>query len=251
MNILFFTKSKPYTCLAAQALKDAGHSIDIVCKDKQSFLESDLQIWCLKNGITVYTNDDLYKHLSNGTLCRYDLAISNTYGKKIKKEIIDYVDRRIFNVHCAPLPRYRGMFAYNWGIFQQETEWAVTAHYISEDFDTGEIIEVKRFPIDLKTITVKELEEKSQHYAYELTLKITNEFSNGGRPLGVPQQGETHYYSRKDYENLKRILPQDDADVVSRKIQACYCPPYEGAYLQCGNKRFPVMQGYEVEVDER
>lgn len=238
MNILFFTKSKPFTCKTLRELYNQGNSISVVCKSKSDFVGTEMGKWCRTNQILIYDNDSLYETLNAGNLPQFDLGISNTYGRLIKKQIIDHLRGRIFNIHCAPLPEYKGMFVYNWGIFHKETEWGVTAHYVNEKFDEGAIIEIAKFPIDPSTITVKELEQMSQEIGAELTLKIVRRFANGEDIRGTSQVSNGHYYSRADFEELKRVSLHDPAQVITKKIQACYCPPYEGAYFERDGKRF-------------
>ncbi len=241
MNILFFTKSKPYTCEILNRFYEQGHTVIVVCKDMESFRETTMQAMCGEMGIHVYDNQSIYRAIDKKTLPQCDLAISNTYGRLIKKPIIDFVDGRIFNVHCAPLPAYRGMFAYNWAIFNEEKSWAVTAHYVNEQFDEGEIIKATNFAIDPQMITVTELERESQKVGLELTLEVIRMFEKEKKPAGKKQEGAARYYSREDFEWLKRVTSRDSASVIHRKIRACWCPPYEGAYYECDGARFPLQ----------
>ena len=237
MKILFFTKSKPYTLKTLQELLLQGHQVTVVCKTYASFQNSDMHLWCKKNKIQVWENEELYTDKAIELIKQFDLGISNTYGKLIKKPIIDALNGRIFNVHTAPLPEYKGMFGYNWGIYNREEEWAVTAHYVNEMFDEGAIIKVKKFPIDAEHILVKELEELSQKLAYELTMELVNAFTDGKQPLGYKQEQEGKYYSKKDFETLKIITKEDSPEEIKRKIHACWCPPYEGAYVCKGEEK--------------
>lgn len=244
MRILFFTKSKPYTCQTLKDICERKHQVSIVCKSKVDFEGTEMQKWCFENNIRVYDNSELYDILESGELPKFDLGISNTYGRLIRKEIIEYFDGRIFNVHCAPLPQYKGMFIYNWGIFNEEDEWAVTAHYVNEKFDEGDIIEIVKFPIDKKNITVKELEQKSQKTAADLTLKIVDMYDRGETIPKIPQEGKGHYYKRVDFDELKKVTSADTAQVICKKIKACYCPPYEGAYWEHDGMRFYISKEY-------
>lgn len=238
MRILFFTKSKQFTCEILQKLCEDGHMVSVVCKTFADFAGTEMDRLCREQNVTVYDNVSLYEKLSAGQLPKFELGISNTYGRLIKKPVIDYVKGKIFNIHCAPLPEYKGMFAYNWGIFNHEREWGVTAHYVNEKFDEGDVIEIVRFSVDPDTITVKVLEHQSQQIGAELTLRLVERFAKGDEVVGVPQKSGGHYYSREDFEALKRVSPQESAETIARKIQACYCPPYEGAYLERDGKRF-------------
>jgi methionyl-tRNA formyltransferase len=52
-----------------------------------------------------------------------------------------------FNFHPAPLPEYKGRDLCYHAIMNGEREFGATVHYMDEGFDTGDIIEVGRFPM--------------------------------------------------------------------------------------------------------
>lgn len=241
MRILFLTKSKPYTNKLLKYLVNNEYDVRVVCKTYESFNNSEMEKYIIEKGIVFYDDEDLYKELAKGELPKFDLVISNTYGRLIKKELINWVDGKIINLHGAILPKYRGVFSYNWGIYNSEEEWGVTAHYVNEKLDEGDIIRISRFEIDSERITVKELETMTQEEAYYLTISIIKEFRKGIKPNAEMQSGEGTYYSRKDFEKLKHINKDDTADIVEKKIQSCWCPPHEGAYIEIGGTRYNLI----------
>jgi UDP-4-amino-4-deoxy-L-arabinose formyltransferase/UDP-glucuronic acid dehydrogenase (UDP-4-keto-hexauronic acid decarboxylating) len=52
-----------------------------------------------------------------------------------------------FNLHPGPLPRYAGLNAPSWAIYEGETTHAVTLHWLEPGIDTGAIAFEQRFPI--------------------------------------------------------------------------------------------------------
>ncbi len=241
MKILFLTKSKKFTNRLLRDLIEIGDEVTVVCKDYNSFSGTEMELFCKENRIKFLDNEDLYKALSENLLPQYDLAISNTYGKLIKKELISWTDGKIINLHGAILPDYKGAFTYNWGIYNLEKEWGATAHYVNESFDEGDIIEISRFGIDPSAITINQLEELTQEAAYYLSLKLIKAFRSGERPDAKKQNNDGRYYSRKDFEELKHISITDSEDVIKKKIHSCWCPPYEGAYIEIGGIRYFLM----------
>lgn len=242
MKILYFTKSKPYTCEVLRKLYAENHEVTIVCKNRESFEGTEMDCLCQKLGATVYDHDTVNDLVENNQLSTYDLGISNTYGRLIRPGVINHLNGKIFNLHAAPLPWYKGMFAYNWAIFNQESQWGVTAHYVNEKFDEGAIIEMRTFPIDPLRITVKELERESQRLAAEMTLQLVQKFEENGKLAAKPQESGGRYYSREDFERLKQIQMSDSAEVIRRKIHACWCPPYEGAYWEHDGVHFVICE---------
>lgn len=57
----------------------------------------------------------------------------------IKKDIIDYLPRRIINFHPSFLPWNRGYNPNYWSI-KENTPFGVSLHFIDEDIDSGPII---------------------------------------------------------------------------------------------------------------
>lgn len=71
----------------------------------------------------------------------------------------DYVPRAV-NFHPSPLPRYRGPYPLVQAILDDQTEWGATCHKLAAEFDTGDILAQRIFPmtpdechesLDLKT----------------------------------------------------------------------------------------------------
>jgi UDP-4-amino-4-deoxy-L-arabinose formyltransferase/UDP-glucuronic acid dehydrogenase (UDP-4-keto-hexauronic acid decarboxylating) len=52
-----------------------------------------------------------------------------------------------FNLHPGPLPRYAGLNAPSWAIYNGETEHGVTVHWMDPEIDTGAIAYQSRFPL--------------------------------------------------------------------------------------------------------
>ena len=52
-----------------------------------------------------------------------------------------------FNLHPGPLPRYAGLNAPSWAIYEGETRHAVTVHRMAADVDAGDVAYDEWFPI--------------------------------------------------------------------------------------------------------
>ena len=242
MNILLLTKSKKYTCKLIETIKNRHHIAAVVCKNREILENTQMKELCDANNIPVISNNEMYAMLKARQMPKIDLAISNTYGRLIRSPLIDWVNGNCINLHGAVLPDYKGLFTYNHGLLNNETSWGVTAHYVNERFDAGDIIEIRRFQIDPENISVLELENLAQKTAYELTLSLIERWEKEGPLCGIAQMEQGNYYSREDFEAAKEVKITDAADVVKRKIHAFWCPPYEGAYIVIDGERFQLME---------
>lgn len=75
----------------------------------------------------------------------YDIGISFMYQYKVPAEQVN--SKPWFNFHPAPLPEYKGRDLCYHAIMNGEKEFGATLHYMDEGFDTGDIIDVRRFPL--------------------------------------------------------------------------------------------------------
>ncbi len=149
------------------------------------------------------------------------------------------------NFHPAP-PEYPGSGCINFAIYDDVSRYGVTAHFINEKIDNGEIIEVRRFPIfkndnlsKLLTRTHEELFNLCSDFIdgifYEGTRYIKNKISES---KGESWVGLARKISELD--NLKHISPMVDKKELDRVVRATYI------------KEFPpkiILHGYEFFLD--
>ncbi len=76
-----------------------------------------------------------------------ELIVVVAYGRILPKDILDYPKYGCVNIHASILPKYRGAAPIQWAIINGEAETGVTAMYMSEGLDEGDIIDVRRTPI--------------------------------------------------------------------------------------------------------
>lgn len=94
----------------------------------------------------VYSDVENQK-VSNFADMDYELGISFLYTHKIPKSEFERKKTWI-NFHPGPLPEYKGRNLCYHAIMNQEKEFGATIHYMDERFDSGPIIEVKKFSIE-------------------------------------------------------------------------------------------------------
>lgn len=240
MNILFFTKPKASTLECLKFLYEQGEELlGVVIYDSQRFKGGDFWNFCMDKKIKIYDGDEIYSD-SNRFKDKLDVIFVNTYPKLIRNGLIEMAGKGAVNFHAAPLPEYRGVFGYNFAIYNGERRYGVTVHQLSGQFDRGDIIEVDRFDIDPDNITVRELVDLSDRHLIALFKKTFLRIKND-EEIDFLKQGEGRYYSRKDFEELKQIRDTDSADVIKRKIRAFWYPPYEGAYMVLQGEKFGLV----------
>ncbi len=128
------------------------------------------------------------------------------------------------------------------------TEWGVSAHFVDESFDTGDLVEVRRFAIDPATETAWSLDLRSQDELLEVFRGIVDTLVRGGELPREPQ-GEGRYVTRQELEEMRRIPPDADAEEIERRIRAFWYPPWPGATIERDGRTYTLVdEGRLVDV---
>ncbi len=115
-----------------------------------------------------------------------DLLIVATFDKKIPPEVISLARYEAINIHSSYLPDYRGACPEFWAIRNGEKETGVSIHYISDEFDSGDIIFQEKVPIgDDDTVGI--LLYRLAPVAARLLMKVREEFGRGNVLRRIPQ----------------------------------------------------------------
>lgn len=159
-----------------------------------------------------------------------DLIISFLYPNKIREPLISSPKLGCINFHPAPLPMYKGVAPYVRAIMDGVDEWGVTAHFIDEEIDTGDIIKIDYFKINQNEETSESLSVKSRGLLFKLFIDILNDIKDGVT-LPKTKQNGGKYFSMNDFEKLREISIEDSKEIIERKTRAFWCPPFDGAYI--------------------
>jgi methionyl-tRNA formyltransferase len=77
-----------------------------------------------------------------------DVLIVCGWQQLLKKEVLKIPKVGSIGFHSSLLPKYRGRAPVNWAIIKGETETGVTAFFLEEEADAGDIIAQHAFPIE-------------------------------------------------------------------------------------------------------
>lgn len=189
-----------------------------------------------RHGLALVSEEELYA----APPADVDVVISFLYWRLIRPSLIALGSRGCLNFHPAPLPDFRGLGGYNVAILQGLREWGVSAHFVDDGFDTGDLIEVERFAFDRDTATAYSLDLQSQEHLLDLFKRTLGRLL-AGEELPRTPQGEGRYVTRDEFESLRRVRPGDD---LERKLRAFWYPPHAGAVVEVDGRELTL-------VDER
>ena len=77
-----------------------------------------------------------------------DVIAVVAYGKILPQRVLDIPLRGCINIHASILPALRGSGPVQWAILNGLDETGVTAMYMSAEMDAGDIIEIRKTPIE-------------------------------------------------------------------------------------------------------
>ena len=76
-----------------------------------------------------------------------DALVSISFDQILRRQVLDLCPHGAINIHAGKLPFYRGRNVLNWALINDEREFGVTAHYMDEGIDTGDIVLQRTSPI--------------------------------------------------------------------------------------------------------
>jgi len=124
--------------------------VSILVDTSRSTISADLKNFCLKNNISFIYSKNINKKQIQDYIISQDpyLIFSINNHQIIRNELLKIFDRKIINFHNSLLPRYGGLNACTWAIYNGEQTHGVTWHYVTAIVDEGDVIAQQSFPIE-------------------------------------------------------------------------------------------------------
>ena len=116
-------------------------------------------------------------------------------------------------------PDYPGIGCTNFALYESSKEYGVTCHHMESKVDTGRIISVKSFPIS-STDTVATLTSKTYDIQLVQFFEVMELILNGEELPKSEQQWQRKAYTRKELDELGRIIPTMSKNEIARRIRA-------------------------------
>jgi methionyl-tRNA formyltransferase len=236
MRVVFMGKSKRSTVQALDLLVERGTEVAAVVAPEPDRFTRDpqrLDLAARRHGLPLVSDDDLYAQPPEDV----DLVVSFLYWRLIREPLLSLGRIGCLNFHPAPLPDFRGLGGYNVAVLEGLREWGVSCHFVDERFDTGDLVEVERFPIDPDAHTALSLDLESGERLVGLFGRVM-ERALSGEELPREPQGAGRYVSREEFERLRVVRPGDD---LHRKLRAFWYPPHPGAVFEIDGRRLTLV----------
>lgn len=199
---------------------------------------SEVKKVALEAGIPVYQpttfkDDAVYEELK---ALKPDVIAVVAYGKILPQRILDIARLGCVNIHASVLPQLRGSGPVQWAILNGMDETGVTAMYMSAQMDAGDIIEIRKTPIEPYENAQSLLDRLAQIGA-ELLCDTLQAMENG-TITRTPQDHEKATFAPM----LSKALCPIDWTKSSRQIidHVRGLDPWPVATTQIGGKRFKI-----------
>ncbi|MBP3313588.1 MAG: methionyl-tRNA formyltransferase [Oscillospiraceae bacterium] len=252
MNIIFMgTPEIAATCL--KKMLNANLSVTAVYTKPDTpknrgmkLAMSPVKELALEHGIPVYQplsfkDDAVYDEM---LALKPDLVVTVAYGKILPQRFLDIPQHGCINMHASILPKLRGAGPVQWAILNHETETGVTAMYMSAGMDEGDIIEIRRTPIDPME-TSDELMARLALIAADLAVDTVQNIQNG-TVTRTPQDASLATYAPMLSRELSPIDWTQCARFITDQVRGLQ--PWPCATAVLGGTAFKI---FRVETEEK
>jgi methionyl-tRNA formyltransferase len=120
------------------------------------------------------------------------LIVAVAYGQILPPAVLDLPRHGCLNVHTSLLPKYRGAAPIQWAIANGDTETGLTIMKMDVGLDTGDIIAMRRTPIQPEDNSATLHDRLAQLGAELLVQTIPDYVAGKNRPMPQPARGASH-----------------------------------------------------------
>ncbi|HET8937023.1 MAG TPA: MupA/Atu3671 family FMN-dependent luciferase-like monooxygenase [Polyangiales bacterium] len=168
-----------------------GHHIQAVVTDT-----SRISNWAAQRGIRVVAADSDY--VAALSQLSFDYLFAITFLRVIPKAVLALPKRAAINFHDGPLPHYAGLNAPSWALINQEREYGITWHVMTERLDGGEVLKQVSFEINDDETSLS-LNTRCFGLAIESFSTLIDELAQGTekrQPQQPPSDAKRAYFGR-------------------------------------------------------
>lgn len=166
-----------------------------------------------------------------------DLIVTAAYGRIFKRRALDLPKLGCVNLHASLLPRYRGVAPINWAIINGERETGVTAFFMEEGVDTGDIIMSRATAIGGDE-TAGELTDRLSVLGAEVIAETCDAIARG-TAARARQDSTQASYAPKLAKDDGRVTWEADAVSIHDRIRGV--SPWPGAFCEFRGQRLKLL----------
>jgi methionyl-tRNA formyltransferase len=158
-----------------------------------------------------------------------DLIWITDYRYILPSHLFSVAKLGAINLHPSLLPRYRGRASVNWAILRGESEVGLTAHFIDEGVDTGDIITQLAIQLDLNQDVGDVITALMPEYR-KITSDVLSFFASGVVPRRAQDHSNASFFPARNPENGRIDWSQSSENI--RNLVRAVAHPYPGAFCE-------------------
>ena len=172
-----------------------------------------------------------------------DVLAVVAYGRILPTEILAIPPLGCVNIHGSLLPKYRGAAPIQWAVINGERETGVTAQFMAQALDAGDIIDVRKTAI-LPGETAGELFERLAPLGAELLVDTLRKLADGTARRTPQSESDATYAPplTREMAALDFTLP---GRLVVSKILGL--DPWPVATAEIGGETFKIFRAFYTE----
>jgi methionyl-tRNA formyltransferase len=174
-----------------------------------------------------------------------DVIVVVAYGQILPRDVLEIPCLACLNLHASLLPRWRGAAPIQATIAAGDCETGITAMYMDEGLDTGDILLQRRVEI-LPNDTGGSLHDRLAQIAPEALLESLRLLSAGNAPRIVQDNARATYAPKLKREH-GLIDWSESAEAIERKIRAYN--PWPGAFMKVDRQNLKVFSASVVDLN--
>ena len=149
-------------------------------------------------------------HNSEGCLSllrklRPTVLINGGTPRKLATPILEIPKQGLINVHPGVLPKYRGSCCVEWAILNDDPV-GLTAHFMTEGYDEGPIIEIEMCSFALDDDYVDIRVQVYRRWITIMARTVANILRTGMMPVDAVQQGDGSFFRPVSEAQMQQVI---------------------------------------------
>ena len=157
-----------------------------------------------------------------------ELIVVVAYGQILRQSILEWPRYGCINIHTSLLPKYRGAAPIQWAIANGDKQTGVTAMYMNQGMDAGDIIAQRSVPIPPEADAGQMHTRLAQEGAILLARVVAD--IRRGRMQRTPQDEQQVTFAPKLTKADGHIDWSHSAEQIANRVRAFN--PWPGAYCE-------------------
>ena len=174
-----------------------------------------------------------------------DVIVVVAYGQILPRDVLEIPRLACLNLHASLLPRWRGAAPIQAAIAAGDCETGITAMYMDEGLDTGDILLQRSIEI-LPHDTGGSLHDRLAEIAPEALLESLRLVAAGNAPR-IAQDNARATYAPKLKREHGLIDWSESAEAIERKIRAYN--PWPGAFMKVDRQNLKIFSASVVDLN--